>query len=1129
MSEENKKSAAALREEKVLEFWSQNKIFEKTLEKRSPKGEFVFFEGPPTANAKPALHHLEARAFKDVIPRFKTMQGFHVGRRGGWDTHGLPVELQIEKKLGLNSKKAIEEYGIEKFNAECKQSVFEYIKDWEDFTDRIGYWVDKKNAYFTFNNSYIESLWSVLAHVEKRGLLYKDYRIVPWCSRCGTPLASHELAQGYEDVKDLSIFVKFKVVGEENTYLLAWTTTPWTLPGNVALAVGKDVDYVKVKVGNDTLILAKNLVSVIKDQGEIIGEVKGTDLVGLSYEPLYNFITPNDKSHKVYAGGFVTTEDGTGIVHIAPMYGQDDFELGTKMGLPKEHVVGVDGKFLPNTGFFSGRFAMEKDENGKPTLAVDVIKDLTSRGLFFDKKNYEHTYPHCWRCKTPLIYYARDSWFIAMEKLRDELVKENKHINWEPGHIQEGRFGEWLRGIKDWSLSRERYWGTPLPAWIAEDGERIIVDSIDTLKRYSKKSGNKYFVMRHGEAEHNILGIASSVSERPYSLTEKGIGQVTKTAKELKSKNIEIIYASPSIRSQETSKIVAKEIGLPESSIVTDERIREFEFGDFDTKSMKEYWAWRENNGQGYDARVPGGESLQDAKNRFGDFIYEIDKKHSGKNILISTHGIGTEVLPAAAVASDKDGSFKIYKSTATNVKTGEVVPLDFFTLPHNKDFELDLHRPFIDDVVLEKDGKEFRRVKEVMDVWFDSGAMPFAQEHYPFENKDRINGGLFKKAKGYPADFISEAVDQTRGWFYTLHAVGVLMGKGRAYNNCICLGHILDKEGKKMSKSIGNIVNPWEMMDKYGVDTLRLWMYSVNQPGESKNFDEKTVSELHNKVFNLFYNVLAFYELYRDKSLENGKNPESKNVLDVWIMERFQKLVNEMTENLENYKLLEPVRAMRDFVDDLSTWYLRRSRDRLKDGDVSAKQTLYFVMKEFSKLLAPFAPFSAEDIWQTLKNGEDQESVHLAMWPKTKKEDSEILESMSKTRELVTAGLEARQKAGIKVRQPLVSLTVNQKLANEYLELIKDEVNVKEVLVGESLALDTNITEELQREGDFREFLRSVQELRKAENLLPSDMVNISIPENQKSLISGFEEEFKKVAGIKEIRFSGEEIKIQK
>ncbi|MCC7004596.1 class I tRNA ligase family protein [Candidatus Nomurabacteria bacterium] len=1149
MENDSKKSDSALREERILKFWQENKIFEKTLEATKDGKEFVFFEGPPTANAKPALHHLEARAFKDVIPRYKTMRGYHVPRRGGWDTHGLPVELQIEKKLGLNSKKAIEEYGIEKFNAECKESVFQYIKDWEDFTDRIGYWVDKKNAYFTFDNSYIESLWSVLAHVDKRGLLYKDYRIVPWCARCGTPLASHELAQGYEDVKDLSIFVKFKIKsGQEifqssgrstqpdvqnflpassNVYLLAWTTTPWTLPGNVALAVGENIDYGFYKKDGEILVVAESLAEkVLKEGFEKTNSIKGSELAGLSYEPLYNFIKPNEKSHKVYTADFVTTEDGTGIVHIAPMYGADDFELGTKVGLPKEHVVGVDGKFLPNTGFFSGRFAMEKDESGKPTLAVDVIKDLQARGLFFDKKNYEHTYPHCWRCKTPLIYYARDSWFIGMESLRDELVKENEGINWEPAHIREGRFGEWLRNIKDWSLSRERYWGTPLPVWESEDGERIVVDSTETLRKYSKKSGNKYFVMRHGQGEQNVVDIRSSKADAPYHLTDLGKKEAHDSAIELKGKGITKIICSPFVRTRETAEIVADVLDFPKNQIVIEDRVSEYNHGSFDGKTSAEFNEWRKSANAGFDTKAPGGESLKDAKIRIAEFVYELENKYKGENILIVSHGVCHEVMSSIVNAWTDKETWENWQEKI--VLTGGCKQYDFTPLPHNKDFELDLHRPFIDDVVLEKDGKEFRRVKEVMDVWFDSGAMPFAQDHYPFENKKRLDGGLLQKAKGFPADFISEAIDQTRGWFYTLHAVGVLMGKGKAYKNVICLGHILDEKGKKMSKSIGNIVNPWEMMDKYGVDTLRLWMYSVNQPGDSKNFDEKTVAELRNKVFNLFYNVLAFYELYRDQSLEK-REIKSENVLDVWILSEFNKLVTKMTENLDNYKLFEPVRALRDFIDDLSTWYLRRSRDRLKDGDTDAKVTLYFVLKNMAKLFAPFAPFSAEDIWQKLRLSEDVESVHLAEWPKIEKIEEKVLESMKVTREIVTLGLEARQKANIKVRQPLAKITINQKLDEEYLNLLKDELNVKEIVSGEKFELDTNLTDELRREGDFREFLRGVQDLRKDANLLPSDLVNLSVPESSKEIILGFEDELKKVAGIKEIKWGGEEVRIEK
>lgn len=1128
-NEKPSKSDAALREERILKFWQDNKIFEKTLTKESPEGEFVFFEGPPTANAKPALHHLEARAFKDVIPRYKTMQGFHVRRQGGWDTHGLPVELQIEKKLGLNSKKAIEDYGIGKFNKECKDSVFEYIKDWEDFTDRIGYWVDKKNAYFTFNNSYIESLWSVLAHVEKRGLLYKDYRIVPWCSRCGTPLASHELAQGYEDIKDLSIFAKFPIKGFDKAYFVAWTTTPWTLPGNVALAVGADIDYVEAKVGEEILVVAKERLAVIAEPYEIIAEHKGSEMAGMEYEPLYDFVKPNDKSHKVYVADFVTTVDGTGIVHIAPMYGQDDFELGTKAGLPKEHVVGLDGKFLPNTGFFSGRFAMEKDENGKPTLAVDVINDLTARGLFYAKKNYEHTYPHCWRCKTPLVYYARDSWYIRMSELRDEMVEENKSINWEPSHIRDGRFGEWLKDIKDWAISRERYWGTPLPVWMSEDGERLVVDSVETLRAYSKQPITKIIFVRHGEAEHNVMRMSSSAHDK-HPLTVLGRKQAAEAAEKLSDEKPDIIFSSPILRSRQTASAYAGS-----ADIVIDDRLGEIQSGNWEEqtqddpaiKASRDAYKALPTDERFLVKRGDTGESWADLEARVKNFLDEVLAKYAGKTIVCFAHQGTNEIAFKLLRGLDNHEAMKLFHQ----IDNGTILKA---YVDNSTSRELDLHRPFIDDIVLEKEGKEFRRVKEVMDVWFDSGAMPFAQHHYPFENKKYIDGGFLSKGKGYPADFISEAVDQTRGWFYTLHAVGALMGKGKAYKNCICLGHILDAKGKKMSKSIGNIVNPWEMMDKYGVDTLRLWMYSVNQPGDSKNFDEKTVAELRNKVFNLLYNVLAFYELYRDKALE-AEYSESKNVLDVWILERLNELTNSMTESLNSYKLLEPVRALRDFIDDLSTWYLRRSRDRLKDGDTDAKATLYHVLKTVARLLAPFAPFAAEDIWQTLRNERDEESVHLAEWPENKKTDSDVLDKMGDLRTIANFGLRFRQENKVPIRQPLNSATVTGiKFDPIYIDILKEELNVKDIKLATAIGnvgimIDATITPELKREGDFREFLRGVQGMRKDQNLLPSEMVSLTIPENQKDVITGFEDELKKTAGIKEISFGGEEVRIEK
>ena len=1105
--EETKKSAAAEREERILEFWKEKSVFEKSLAKDAPNGEFVFYEGPPTANGKPGIHHLEARAFKDAIPRYKTMRGFRVRRKGGWDTHGLPVELQVEKTLGLTSKKQIEEYGIAAFNEQCKESVWAHLDIWNKFTHRIGYWVDQENPYVTYRAKYVEALWAVLGKVAERDLLYKDYRIVPWCPRCGTALSSHELAQGYQDVKDLSVTAKFKLkpgqkIGNfqvtDTAYILAWTTTPWTLPGNVALAVGESIEYAVVTEGSDTVVVAKDLLGKFADlvSKEPDFYVKGSDLVGLEYEPLYPFLKEQlpdsekgklDKAFRIHAADFVTTEDGTGVVHTAVMYGQDDFVLGTKLGLPKFHMVDETGHFIPGTGFLEGRFVKDED------VAVDIIKDLASRGLLFKKEKYEHSYPHCWRCKTPLIYYARDSWYIRMSELRDELVKENEGINWEPSHIKEGRFGEWLREIKDWAISRERYWGTPLPVWEAADGERIIVDSIDTMKRYMKRSGNTFFVARHGEAEHNTGNICSDNPDDSYSLTEAGKEHSLAVAEKLKGKNIDVVYVSPFVRTKETAAIIAKELGLSESQIIVDERIREFHWGDFAGKAHSDFAAYRSSNMTSLDARVPNGESYQEAKARIGAFLRDVDQKQEGQNILLIGHGILQEMVPTIIAGAEKKESFAIMQ--AASIAHDHVAEYTYYPLPYNKDFELDLHRPYVDDVVLDKDGKEFRRIKEVMDVWFDSGAMPFAQTA---DERGEKSFDEFWKTISYPADFISEAIDQTRGWFYTLHAIGVLMGRGKAYKNVVCLGHILDAEGKKMSKSLGNIVDPWIMMDKYGVDALRLWMYSVNQPGESKNFDEKTVDEIVKKIFNLIYNVHAFYDLYRGDAAIGA--PSADNVLDRWIVAKLHALVSMATERLENFQLIEPVRGIREFADDLSTWYLRRSRDRIKEGDAGAIATLGYVLKTLSKLFAPFAPFVAEDLWQKLKGDSDKESVHLAEWPEVAPEDTaELLKAMTDTRSFVTLGLEARQKAGIKVRQPLAKLSIKGlALAEEYLELIRDEVNVKAVVAlaegDETVVLDTDITPELREEGIIRELVRAIQDMRKNQGLMPSDRIALTV-----------------------------------
>ncbi|QQR50483.1 class I tRNA ligase family protein [Candidatus Nomurabacteria bacterium] len=1129
------KSATAGREEAVLQFWKDNTIFQKSLDKDSPKGEFVFYDGPPTANGKPGIHHLEPRCFKDAFPRYKTMRGFHVRRKGGWDTHGLPVELQVEKELGLKSKKEIESYGIAAFNDKCRESVWKYIDEWERFTDRSGYWVDHKNPYITYKSDFIESIWNIVSKVNDKGLLYKDYKVVPWCPRCGTALSSHELAQGYQDDTDLSVTAKFKIVGTENGYFLAWTTTPWTLPGNVGLAVGKDVVYVEAKVGDEILVLAKERLSVIAEPYEIVAEHTGSEMVGMQYEPLYPYLQNLDagdekivNAYKVYPADFVTTTDGTGIVHTAVMYGQEDFELGTKVGLPKFHLVDEAGHFIKGTDFLEGKFV--KDEE----TAVDVIKDLAHRGLLFKKEKYTHSYPHCWRCKTALIYYARDSWYIRMSELRDTLVAENKKINWEPDHTKEGRFGEWIREVKDWAISRERYWGTPLPIWIADDGESLVVDSYETLKKYTKKSGNQYFVMRHGGTEGNIEGVISFKNQENDHLTVEGKKQVATTAQGLVDKRIDLIVSSPFIRTKETAEILREKLGLSNNQVIYIDELHEIDGGDFDGKNWDEYHQYILQKGKSwFDEKIPGGESLQDVGRRTGKVLYDLEKTYTNKNILIVTHGGPAWALFVNAglfIPTNKEyqpANSHVFVQEFKRFDNAEVRDLPFVPLPHNENYELDPHRPFIDEIVLEHEGKEFRRVKEVMDVWFDSGAMPFAQDHYPFENKDFVEG------PGYPADFISEAIDQTRGWFYTLLAVGVLMDRGTAYKNVICLGHILDKDGKKMSKSIGNVVDPWTVINKYGVDTLRLWMYSVNQPGESKNFDERTVGELQRQVFGLLYNILSFYELYRDTESEQRtvNSEQTKNVLDAWILARLDEVVGLTTEKMDVYKALEPVRAIRDFIGDLSTWYLRRSRDRIKDGDVDAKQTLYTVLKTLAQVMAPFAPFASEDIWQRLRHEADVESVHLSNWPEKAGEPNPvILQNMGIVRDLCTVGNALRKKANIPVRQPLAFFFVTEDLADEYKELIKDELNVKAVEKGPVIVFDERITPELKLEGEYREFVRAVQDLRKQAGLTPSDVIILTISPEAESLVTPFMNDFKKTVLAGEVMFAdnnGQEVSI--
>lgn len=1095
MAEKDTKSDAAKREERILAWWKENQIFERSVEKPSPAGEFVFYEGPPTANGRPGIHHLESRSFKDAIPRYKTMRGYRVPRRAGWDTHGLPVELEVEKELGFSGKPDIEKYGVAAFNKKCRESVLKYIDEWSRFTERIGYWTDQGKAYFTFNAPYMESLFSIVKKVHEDGRMYKDYKVLPWCTRCGTALSSHELAQGYAEVKDLSVTVKFELVEEPGTYLLAWTTTPWTLPGNVALAVGKDISYAYVQALNGVYVVAEELVEkIFKDQEiKILKSVKGSELVGKDYIALFDFLpslasetekAKFDRAYQVYAADFVTTVDGTGIVHTAVMYGTDDFELGSKIGLPKVHAVGADGKFVKGTGYLEGRFVKEEDEKGKPTLAVDIIDDLKKRNLFFSQENYKHTYPFCWRCKTPLIYYARDSWYIRMHDLRETLLAENKQVNWEPSHIREGRMGEWLSGAKDWAISRERYWGTPLPIWESEDGtERLVIGSVEEMKAHLPKRGNRYFVMRHGESENNVAHLVCDDDSIPSALTEFGVSQSIRAAQGLKDKGITRIVASPLMRTRETAEAVAQELGIPKDQIVFDERLRELTFGEWNGKPIQEYRDAFEGIAEFMALRPEGGESWEDVRVRMGSFLYDFDSKHENETTLIVTHGGPMRMLVAAAHGMTIREYLTDWK-VARDPGNTEVTELPFVPLPHNEHFELDLHRPHIDDVVLiSPKGTALTRVKEVMDVWFDSGAMPFAQDHYPFRKKEWIEG------KGFPADFISEAIDQTRGWFYTLLAVGVLMGRGSAYKNVICLGHLLDEKGQKMSKSKGNVVNPWEAMDQYGVDTLRFWMYYVNQSGDSKSFDEKTVKEAA-RALSWLENSAKFYELFKTPADAS----DAPQVLDRWMHARVNETVGTMTNALDGYQLYDATRALAGLFEDLSQWYVRRVRDRARDGDAAALATLKSTLKSSALLLAPFSPFLAEEIYGMVRDEHDPESVHLDEWPKCESADAELIVQMAKVRSFASEALMLRQKANMKVSQVLRSLSIPETLSPELAALLAEEVNVQEIKFdASSMSLDTELTPELRALGDERLLARAVADARKSLGLSPKDTVTVT------------------------------------
>ena len=840
------------REKEVEMFWEANHIFEKSIKMREGCKPYVFYDGPPTANGKPHIGHVETRVIKDMIPRYRAMKGYMVPRKAGWDTHGLPVELEVEKKLGLDGKEQIEQYGLEPFIQECKKSVWKYKGMWEDFSNTVGFWADMDDPYVTYDNNFIESEWWALKQIWDKGLLYKGFKVVPYCPRCGTPLSSHEVAQGYKDVKERSAIAKFRVKGEE-AFILAWTTTPWTLPSNVALCVNAAEDYVKVESKGETYYLAAALCDTVLGEGEytVLETYKGADLEGKEYEPLFDFVSPKEKCWYVVCDDYVTLTDGTGVVHIAPAFGEDDAKVGRKYGLPLVQLVDGKGQMTSETKW-PGVFCKDADK--------EILQDLDQRGLLFSAPKFEHSYPFCWRCDTPLIYYARESWYIKMTDVKEQLIANNNTVKWYPESIGKGRFGDWLENVQDWAVSRNRYWGTPLNIWECECGHRHAIGSIAELKEMSKNCPD-----------------------------------------------------------------------------------------------------------------------------------------------------------------------------------------------------DIELHRPYVDQVTITCPhcGKEMHRVPEVIDCWFDSGSMPFAQHHYPFENKE-----LFESQ--FPADFISEAVDQTRGWFYSLLAISTLLFDKAPFKNVLVQGLVQDENGQKMSKSKGNAVDPMEALQKFGADPLRWYFYTNSAPWLPSRFHEKAVVEGQKKFFSTLWNTYAFFVMYANivnfdptqHRLEDCK----LTVMDKWLLSRLNTTVKAVDDNLSAYKVPEAARALQDFVDEMSNWYVRRSRPRFwaqaeSDDRTAAFMTLYTALVSTAKVAAPMAPFMSEEIYRNLVCSVDKsapESVHLCLYPayEESRVDKQLEAEMDEVLQVVTLGRAARNLSNLKNRQPLQALytDANSGLGQLYTDIIKQELNVKDV-----------------------------------------------------------------------------------
>jgi len=1149
------KSEVALREEEMQSFWQEREIFAESLINPggdSPKGDYVFYDGPPFATGLPHYGHILAGTIKDAVPRFWTMRGFRVRRKWGWDCHGLPLENLIEKKLGLGTKRDIEAYGVKNFNEAAREAVMEYADDWKKIVPRLGRFVDMEDDYKTMDSSYTESVWWGFKQLADKGLVYEGFKSMHLCPRCGTTLSNFEVNQGYKDIKDIAVTVKLPLLDETgkvtDVSLLVWTTTPWTLPGNLAAAVHKDFTYVQVSIVNEEgvekVILAKERLVHLGDVTYTVeAELLGSELVGRSYQPPFPWLKAEltegaENAFKIYHADYVEIgSEGTGGVHIAPAYGEEDMRLAEAEGVPIVHHVDESGRMLPWVKDFAGSLVKPKDDDKADVSHLDtdieVVKKLKELGVLFKKENITHSYPHCWRCDTPLLNYATTSWFVRVTDIKDKLVEENNKVHWVPGHVGANRFGKWLEGARDWAVSRQRYWGAPLPIWKqTETGEVHIFGSRAEIRQHTKTSGNTYTLMRHAEAESNVKGVISASRNTEDVLTAAGLDQAANAASQLKAagQQIDIIIHSGFTRTQKTAEIMADTLGLPAEAVVMDERISELQAGtELEGKTWNDYANLFANRLDSYSKSISGVENRMDLQRRAGVFLYDLEEKYQGKNILIVAHAGVLFALESVAQGLNPEEAV-VYFKQGTYFSNAEIRNLDFVPLPHNDDFVLDYHRPYIDDLQLvDKNGVALERVLDVFDCWFESGSMPFAETHYPFANLDVTNP---EKGIRFPANFISESVDQTRGWFYSLMVLGVALFGRSPFQNVITNGLVLAEDGKKMSKSLQNYPDPIELVDKVGADAIRY--YLLSSPiirGEDLNFSEKEVTEQMRKNIGRLHNVLLMYQLYsvgKEVSLERY-NPT--HILDRWLNARLFDVASTITEGYEKYELDKATRPLAEFIDDLSVWYLRRSRERLKSEDVAVQQeaatSLRYFLRQLSLLMAPVMPFYADYLWQAVKYETDKDSVHLSAWPKAGKPDDKLLEDMSALRRLVTEALQERTKAGIKVRQPLGGLSIDHGLADELKEILCEEVNVKHVTYRptqkEAVILDTKLTPELLGEGAVRELMRAIQDLRKQNGLMPNDRIKIYLgtTEAGADLVDEYKEEIKRVVGAESISVS--------